>query len=184
MACDRVRSSFRPRGAALPEAAGRFSDCGPVKRKAGRPSGVMVLFEVTWFAPQHGIRWWSSPMYGSGCAECSASHRPARDRPTSAPSGLRFPPPGGNSGQAMASFFHLNSVSFFHNVSINTASFRAVATAALAKPRRPESRTAQLFNAENFCTRPIKVVAASNSRLRMVPSPHLEMRPDQSISPD
>lgn len=33
-------------------------------------------------------------MYGSGCAECSASHRPARDRPTSAPSGLRFPPPG------------------------------------------------------------------------------------------
>ena len=77
----------------LPEATGRFSDCGPVKRKAGRPSGVMVLFEVTWFAPQHGIRWWSSPMYGSGCAECSASHRPARDRPTSAPSGLRFPPP-------------------------------------------------------------------------------------------
>ena len=31
----------------LSEAAGRFSDCGPVKRKATDPSGVMVLFEVT-----------------------------------------------------------------------------------------------------------------------------------------
>lgn len=78
----------------LHDATGRFSDCGPVKRKATDPSGVMVLFEVTWLVPQHGIRWWSSPMYGSGCAECSASHRPARDRPASAPSGHCFPPPG------------------------------------------------------------------------------------------
>jgi hypothetical protein len=50
----------------------------------------------------------------------------------------------------MASSFHLKSVSFFHNVSISTASFRAVATAALAKPRRPARRTVQHFQCRKF----------------------------------
>ncbi len=91
---------------------------------------------------------------------------------------------GGNSAQAKACSFHLNSVSLFQSVSISTASFRMVATAALANPRRPASRAAQLFSAENRCVRLIKAVAASNNMLRMALSPHLEMRPDQSISPD
>ena len=91
---------------------------------------------------------------------------------------------GGNSGQALASFVHVNAVSFFHSVSISTASFRAVATAALAKPRLAATRAAQLFSVANIFTRGIKVVAASNSRLRVTPSPHFETRPDQSISPD
>lgn len=91
---------------------------------------------------------------------------------------------GGNSDQAVAPFVHSNSVSFFHSDSINTASFRAVATAALAKPRRPAYRTAQLIIVENRFSRLIRVLAASNSRLRTALSPHLEMRPDQSTSPD
>ncbi len=150
---------------------GPFSDCGSVKRKATDPSGVMVLFEVT-----HSLR--LSIASGGGRLRCmdrvvqNALH-PIGPREIDQPPLLRDIAPrhrGGNLGQAMASFFHLNSVSVFHSVSISTATLRAVATAALTKPRRPASRTAQFFNAENFCTRPIKVVAASNSKLRMVPS--------------
>lgn len=154
-------------------------------------SGKQVVRQGSWFSSRSpGLR--LSMASGGGRLQCM--DRVVQNAPHPiGPREIDQPPPlwdfasrrrGGNSGQAMASFFHLNSVSFFHNVSISTASFRAVATAALAKPRRPASRTAQLFSAENFCTRPIKVVAASNSRLRMVASPHLEMRPDQSISPD
>ncbi len=58
-------------------------------RSGGRGHGS--LRGHTCFAPQHGIRWWSSPMYGSGCAEFSASHWPARDQPASAPSGHCLP---------------------------------------------------------------------------------------------
>lgn len=43
---------------------------------------------------------------------------------------------GGKSDQAMDSLFQLYSVPFFQSVSISTAIFRAVATAALLYPRR------------------------------------------------
>lgn len=58
----------------------------------------------------------------------------------------------------------VNSVSVFQSVSISTASLRAVATAALKKPRRAASRTAQFFNAENFFTRPIHFSRLISSR--------------------
>ena len=164
-------SQVRPR-----HAAGRFSDCGSVKRKATDPSGVMVLFEVT-----RSLR--LSMASGGGRLQCM-DRVVQNDLHPIGPREIDQPPPlrdiasrhrGGNSGQALASFFHLNSVSVFHSVSITTATLRAVATAALAKPRRPASRTAQLFSAENFCTRPIKVVAASNRRSAS-PSPAFRER--------
>lgn len=158
---------------------------------AALSSGKQLIRLGSWFSSRsHGLR--LSMASGGGRLQCM--DRVVQNAPHPiGPREIDQPPPlrdiasrhrGGNSGQAMASFFHLNSVLVFQSVSISTASLRAVATAALAKPRRPASRTAQLFSAENFCTRPIKVVAASNSKLRMVPSPHFEMRPDQSISPD
>ena len=89
-----MRSSVRPRCAVF-----RKPRAGSLI--AALSSGKQLIRPGSWFssrshgiAPQHGIRWWSSPKYGSGCAECSASHRPARDRPASAPSGHCFPPPG------------------------------------------------------------------------------------------
>ena len=113
----------------------------------------MVLFEGT-----HGLR--LSMASGGGRLQCM--DRVVQNTPHPiGPREIDQPPPlrdiasrhrGGTSGQAMASFVHLNSVSVFHSVSVSTASLRAAATAALAKPRRPASRTAQLFSAENFCT--------------------------------
>lgn len=162
-----------------------FSDFGSVKRKATDPPGVMALFDVT-----NCLRL----SMASGGGRLQSMDRVVQNAPHPiGPREIDQPPPlrdiasrhrGENSGQAMASFFHLNSVLVFHSISISTANLRAVAIAALAKPRRPASRTVQLFNAENFFTRPIKVVATSNSRPRMALSPHFEMRPDQSISPD
>lgn len=89
-----MRSCFRPLrcGLDMPRAGSLIAALS--SKKAGCPSRVMALFEVADVAPHHGIRRRSSPMYGSGCADCSASHWPARDRPTSVPSGLRFLPPG------------------------------------------------------------------------------------------
>jgi len=46
------------------------------------------------------------------------------------------------------------------------------------------SHTAQLFSGEKRFTWRIKQDAASNSGPRIVPSPHFDTRPDQSISPD
>ena len=91
---------------------------------------------------------------------------------------------GGNSDQAVASFVHWYSVSFFHSVNISTAIFRAVATAAFRNPRRPARRTAQLLSGENRLTWRMTQHAASNSSPRIVPSPHFETLPDQSTSPD
>jgi len=72
----------------------------------------------------------------------------------------------------------------FQIVSIRTAILRAVATAAFRNPRRSASHTAQLFSGEKRFTWRIKQDAASNSGPRIVPSPHFDTRPDQSISPD
>ena len=65
-----------------------------------------------------------------------------------------------------------------------TASFRAVATAAFLKPLRAASRTAQAFSGENRFTLVIRLDAASTRSVRMAASPHLEIRPKWSTSPD
>ncbi len=142
--------------------------------KAEYPSGVMVLYEVAIFSPHYGFRQWivSNAWYGL----CGTIHIPAASTRSINlhPFGTWLPASSGeNSGQAMVSFVPLNSVSFFHCVSISTAIFRAVATAALANPRRPASLTAQLLSAKNRCTRLIEVLAASTNALRMALSPHL-----------
>ncbi len=65
-----------------------------------------------------------------------------------------------------------------------TAIFLAVATAAFLKPFRSFKRVAQVSSGDGFLTCVIRVVAAEYSNRRRSRSPHFEMRPDQSISPD
>ena len=68
--------------------------------------------------------------------------------------------------QVTAFPFQQNSVSFFQSVSISTAIFRAVATAAFLKPLRPASRTAHDFNGENRLTSRIRQVAGAVRLMR------------------
>ncbi len=87
-----------------------------------------------------------SPMFFAGYAVFSTSPSFKTRTINLGPFGTWLPAaPDGYSGQAAASFVHLNSVSFFHSVIISTAILRAVATAALPNPRLAASRKAQLF---------------------------------------
>jgi hypothetical protein len=112
------------------------------------PSGVMVLSEVDarWCSPHDGVRWLI-------VSECRLRGHAA---PTVFPRSIGLRPVGTllstaarrKLDQAMASFFHWNSVPFFQSVSIRTAILRAVAIAAFLKPRRPASRTAHDLSGE------------------------------------
>src|SRR5208282_6446443 len=78
----------------------------------------------------------------------------------------------------------LNSVPSIHMRCRITASLRATATLALRSPFRLTSLVPQAFNVDHFCTRVSSTPAASNRYMRSMASPHFEMRPDQSISPE
>ena len=68
----------------------------------------------------------------------------------------------------------------------NTASFRAKATAAFLWPTRERNARAQAWRCAPLAgfVRVIKAEAASYSSVRMVWSPRLLIRPDESRSPD
>src|ERR1700745_2905143 len=65
-----------------------------------------------------------------------------------------------------------------------TASLRATATFALRSPLRLASLIPQAFSADHLGTRVSSTPAASNKYLRSIASPHFEIRPDQSTSPE
>src|SRR6185437_776609 len=65
-----------------------------------------------------------------------------------------------------------------------TANFRATATLALRSPFRLVSLVPQAFSLDHFGTRVSSTPAASNRYMRSMASPHFEIRPDQSISPE
>src|SRR5215475_1354183 len=86
---------------------------------------------------------------------------------------------------AATSFFdQLNSVPSTHMRCRMTASLRATATLALRSPLRLVSLMPQAFSADHFGTRVSSTPAASNRYMRSMASPHLDIRPDQSSSPD
>jgi hypothetical protein len=65
-----------------------------------------------------------------------------------------------------------------------TASLRATATRALLIPTRLASRVPHAFRVDHLLTRVSNVPAASNRYVLVKPSPHFEMRPAWSTSPD
>jgi hypothetical protein len=86
---------------------------------------------------------------------------------------------------AIASFLdQLNSVLSIHIRCRMTASLRATATLALRSPLRLASLIPQAFSADHFGTRVSSTPAASNKNIRSMVSPHFEIRPDQSTSPE
>ena len=109
-----------------------------------------------------------------------------RDRSASVPEDAE---PAQSSGgysvcQVIGSFVQVNSVPSRQMAWSITAILRAVATAAFLKPFRALSRIAQDLRGEKRLTCVINDVAAETSRRRISASPHFEMRPDLSISPD
>src|SRR5579863_9272545 len=78
----------------------------------------------------------------------------------------------------------LNSVPSIHMRCRMTASFRATATLALRRPFRLVSFAPQAFSPDHFGTRVSSTPAASNRYMRSIASPHFEIRPDQSTSPE
>src|SRR5215475_15931904 len=86
---------------------------------------------------------------------------------------------------AATSFFdQLNSVPSTHMRCRTTASLRATATVAFRSPLRLASLMPQAFSADHFGTRVSSTLAASNRYMRSMASPHFEIRPDQSTSPE
>src|SRR6266404_1268786 len=85
-----------------------------------------------------------------------------------------------------AAFFvdQLNSVPSTHMRCRMTASLRATGTLALRSPLRLASLIPQAFSADHFGTRVSSTLAASNGYVRSMASPHFEIRPDQSTSPE
>src|ERR1700745_1064693 len=81
-------------------------------------------------------------------------------------------------------FDQLNSVPSTHMRCRMTASLRATATLALRSPLRLVSLVPQAFSPDHFGTRVRSTPAASNRYMRSMASPHFEIRPDQSISPE
>ncbi len=65
-----------------------------------------------------------------------------------------------------------------------TANLRATATVAFLPPTFLASRVPQAFSADQRETRFSRIPAASNRYVRSNGSPHLEIRPLRSISPD
>src|SRR5579862_1848012 len=78
----------------------------------------------------------------------------------------------------------VNSVPSIHMRCRMTASFRATATLALRRPFRLVSLAPQAFSPDHFGTRVSSTPAASNKYMRSMASPHFEIRPDQSTSPE
>src|SRR5262249_8744225 len=112
------------------------------------------------------------------------SHPPSRR-------GLLSPPCCGNPvisfyARYAAAFLvdQLNSVPSTHMRCRITASLRATATLALRSPLRLASLIPQAFSADHFGTRLSSTSAASNRYVRSMASPHFEIRPDQSTSPE
>src|SRR5215475_13057070 len=86
---------------------------------------------------------------------------------------------------AATSFFdQLNSVPSIHMRCRMTANLRATATLAFRSPFRLASLIPPAFSADHFGTRVSSTPAASKRELRSMASPHFDMRPLQSISPD
>src|SRR5689334_1745844 len=81
-------------------------------------------------------------------------------------------------------FDQLNSVPSTHMRCRMTASLRATATLALRSPLRLVSLVPQAFSADHFGTRVSSTPAASNRYMRSMASPHFDIRPDQSSSPE
>ncbi len=65
-----------------------------------------------------------------------------------------------------------------------TAIFREAATAALLCLLRSANFVAHSFKRDGFRVQLINVDAAEYNSRRISPSPHLDILPDQSISPD
>ena len=65
-----------------------------------------------------------------------------------------------------------------------TAIFREAATAAFLCPLRSANFVAHSFNRDGFLVQLINVDAAEYNSRRISQSPHLDILPDQSISPD
>src|SRR5262249_52548986 len=78
----------------------------------------------------------------------------------------------------------LNSVLSIHMRCRMTASLRATATLALRNPFRLAILNPHAFSADHLDTRVRRTLAASYKFARSMASPHFEIRPDQSTSPE
>src|SRR5271163_2253935 len=109
-------------------------------------------------------------------------HRPGRDDFSRCVAGTLWSPYARYAAAFLAD--QLNSVPSIHLRCRMTASFRATATLALRRPFRLVSLAPQAFSPDHFGTRVSSTPAASNRYMRSMASPHFEIRPDQSISPE
>src|SRR5215813_6268849 len=114
-----------------------------------------------------------------------AKHRAILPPPSSR-QGRLFPLCRGNPVTSYADFLvdQLNSVPSIHMRCRMTASLRATATLAFRRPLRLASLMPQALSADHFGTRVSSTLAASNRYMRSMASPHFEIRPDQSSSPE
>src|SRR4029077_11447928 len=85
---------------------------------------------------------------------------------------------------AGSSLVHRNSVPSTHMRCMITANRRASATIAFFIPRCLAIFIAQALSQDHFAVRTSMLWAASNSIVRIMTSPHFEMLPIRSISPD
>src|SRR6056300_779229 len=77
-----------------------------------------------------------------------------------------------------------NTVSFRQRLCRITAIFREAATAAFLCPLRSANFVAHSFNRDRFRVQLNNVDAAEYNNRRISQSPHLDILPDQSTSPD
>ena len=87
-------------------------------------------------------------------------------------------------GVAGAGFVQQNSVPSAHMRCMMMAIRRATATIARFIPRCRATFMPQAFNHDHFLVRVSMLWAASYSTVRIMESPHFEMPPIRSISPD
>src|SRR5450759_2139878 len=90
----------------------------------------------------------------------------------------------GSHAAATSSLVHRNSVPSTHKRCMITAIRRATATIARFIPRCRAIFMPQAFSHDHLIVRVSMAWAASNSTVRIMASPHFEMLPIRSISPD
>jgi len=85
---------------------------------------------------------------------------------------------------AAISLVHQNSVPSVQMQCRITAILRAIATRAFFDPMRLASRVPQALSGDQRCTFVRRTLAASYRHVRVNRSPHFEMWPCRSVSPD
>ena len=165
-------------------AAGRFSDCAIVNRES--ESSVQGHGSLRGHAcvPHHGFQCWSSSMYGS---ILRSTPLPIGPREINQPPPLRdFAPRQPRrefrSGNGLLLPSELGF--FLPHRQHKHSEFSCGCHCCLREASASCKANSPALQSRKFPHSCDKGVAASNSRLRMTPSPHFNTRPDQSTAPD